>query len=169
MFKQYTHKIEGVDTDVLYFIAPNGTVFRSKKKIKNNYSKLELSRNDLQKILDFKPEDSHQARTLESPDENWVFDPQSVPEGWKMKKYTFNSGSTNKTEEVYHYLTPDNTIVRGKRQVHDWMLKMDVTIVKTTAFFILTRTRRKMEVGLEGQVLSTGANGYQPKIFQQDG
>jgi len=123
MFKQYTHKIEGVDTDVLYNLSPNGTIFRSKKKIKKNYSELELSSNDLQKLLDFRPEDSEQAKTLENPDDNWVFHPESVPQGWKMKKYTFNSSSTNKTEEVYHYLCPDKTILRGKKQVYTWMIR----------------------------------------------
>ena len=39
---------------------------------------------------------------------------EGVPVGWKMKRYTYNSGATHKTEEVYHYLTPDNIIVRGK-------------------------------------------------------
>ena len=101
----------------------NGTIFRSKKKIKKNYSELELSSNDLQKLLDFRPEDSEQAKTLENPDDNWVFHPESVPQGWKMKKYTFNSSSTNKTEEVYHYLCPDKTILRGKKQVYTWMIR----------------------------------------------
>ena len=39
-----------------------------------------------------------------------------------MKRYTYISGATNKTEDVIHYLTPDNLIVRGKKQVYDRML-----------------------------------------------
>ena len=182
MFKQYTHKIEGVDTDVLYHLSPNGTIFRSKKKIKNNYSELELSRNDLQKILDFKPEDSHQAKTLESPDENWVFDSESVPEGWKMKKYTFKSGSTNKTEEVYHYLTPDNTIVRGKKQVHDWMLRNGCYNSEDYSLFHFSKKEKKDGSGAgrpsvvnwsdwisakdlpEGWMIRSGTYKYQKKV-----
>ena len=49
--------------------------------------------------------------------------PDCVPQGWRMKKYTFNSSSTKKIEEVYHYLTPDNLIVRGKKQVFDYLIR----------------------------------------------
>ena len=127
MFKQYTHKIEGVDTDVLYHLAPNGIIFRSKKKIIKNAHDLNLSREDLKKIQDFKSGENAKGvvggRTLDAPDDSWYYSADCVPKGWKMKKYTYNSGATHKMEEVYHYLTPDNTIVRGKKQVHDWMLR----------------------------------------------
>merc|ERR1711976_170828 len=43
MFKQYVHKIEGVDTEVLYHLAPNGIIYRSKKKIIKNAQELKLS------------------------------------------------------------------------------------------------------------------------------
>ena len=125
MFKMYTHKIEGVYTDVLYHLSPDGTIYRSKKKIQKEVKALNLSKKDLQKILEFKSGEKGPTavRTLEDPDDSWYNDPECVPEGWKMKRYTYNSGATHKQEEVYHYLTPDNTIVRGKKQVHDWMLK----------------------------------------------
>ena len=126
MFKQYTHKIEGVDTEVLYHLAPNGVIFRSKKKIIKSAKDLGLSKADLKKIQDFKCNEKspgQTGRTLDAPDDSWFYDAACVPKGWKMKRYTYNSGATHKTEEVYHYLTPDNTIVRGKKQVHDWMLK----------------------------------------------
>ena len=125
MFKQYTHKIEGVDTDVLYHLAPNGVIYRSKKKIIKCAQELRLSKEDLKKIQRFKAGETGPAvgRTLDDPDESWYYDPTCVPKGWKMKRYTYNSGATHKTEEVYHYLAPDNLIVRGKKQVHDWMLR----------------------------------------------
>jgi len=125
MFKQYVHKIEGVNTEVLYKLSPNGIIYRSKKKIAKMAQELNLSKSDLKKIQDFKIGENKQTagRTVEEPDESWFFDSMLVPVGWKMKRYTYKSGMTKKTEEVYHYLTPDNTIVRGKKQVHDWMLK----------------------------------------------
>ena len=33
LYKQYRHKIEGIDTEILYHLSPDGIVFRSKKKI----------------------------------------------------------------------------------------------------------------------------------------
>ena len=124
MYKQYTHKIEGVDTDVLYHLSPDGTIYRSKKKIQKSWVELGLSKAELQRLVEFRPaEIGSTGRTLEEPDESWYHDPAAVPAGWKMKRYTYNSGSTHKTEEVFHYLTPDSTIVRGKKQVHDWMLR----------------------------------------------
>ena len=76
MFKQYTHKIEGVDTEVLYHLAPNGIIFRSKKKIIKNATELKLSKSDLKKIQDFKQDEKKQVlgRTLESPDDSWFYD-----------------------------------------------------------------------------------------------
>ena len=32
MFKKYSHKIEGIDTDVLYHLAPNGVIYRLQVK-----------------------------------------------------------------------------------------------------------------------------------------
>ena len=76
MFKQYTHKIEGVDTEVLYHLAPNGIIFRSKKKIIKNAAELKLSKSDLKKIQDFKQDEKKQVlgRTLETPDDSWFYD-----------------------------------------------------------------------------------------------
>ena len=82
-----------------------------------------MSGEDLQKLLDFKPDDFEESKVLENPDDNWVYDPDSVPVGWRMKKYTFNSSTTKKVEEVFHYLTPDNLIVRGKKQVFDYLTR----------------------------------------------
>ena len=81
MFKQYTHKIEGVDTEVLYHLAPNGIIYRSKKKIIKMATELKLSKSDLKKIQDFKQNEKSQVlgRTLESPDESWYHDPECVP------------------------------------------------------------------------------------------
>ena len=42
-----------------------------------------------------------------------------------MKKYfqITELGITKKMEEVYHYLTPDNIVLRGRKQVYDYMVK----------------------------------------------
>ena len=40
MYKQYNHKIEGVDKDVVDYLAPNGTNMRSKKSIKDRQVEL---------------------------------------------------------------------------------------------------------------------------------
>ena len=39
---------------------------------------------------------------LQNPDDQWVYDPEVVPEGWLIKKYTFNSSYSKKVniEEV---------------------------------------------------------------------
>ena len=33
---------------------------------------------------------------LQNPDDQWVYDPEVVPEGWLIKKYTFNSSYSKK-------------------------------------------------------------------------
>ena len=32
----------------------------------------------------------------QNPDDQWVYDPEVVPEGWLVKKYTFNSSHSKK-------------------------------------------------------------------------
>ena len=69
---------------------------------------------------------------------------EGVPVGWKMKRYTYNSGATHKTEEVYHYLTPDNIIVRGKKQVHDWMLRNNCYNSQDFALFHFNKKEKNL-------------------------
>ena len=144
MFKMYTHKIEGLDTHVLYLLSPNGVIYRSKKKIVRCARELKLSEEDLEKIQEFKSDEKGAAagRTLKEPDESWIFDPACVPTGWRMKRYTFQSGATDKTEEVIHYLTPDNTIVRGKKHVHDWMMSHGCYNSEDFGLFHFNKVRR---------------------------
>eukprot|EP00092_Neocalanus_flemingeri_P035099 GFUD01038197.1.p1 GENE.GFUD01038197.1~~GFUD01038197.1.p1 ORF type:complete len:537 (+),score=136.66 GFUD01038197.1:50-1660(+) len=123
MFKQYVHKIEGVDTDVLYLLSPRGVIFRSKKSLRKSYSELGMAESDFYQLISFKPEDFDEPKKLVNPDGDWVFDPACVPQGWKYKKYTFNSKVLNKVEEVHHYLTPDCTILRGRKQIYDYMVE----------------------------------------------
>ena len=61
-----------------------------------------------------------------------------------MKRYTYNSGATHKTEEVYHYLTPDNIIVRGKKQVHDWMLRNNSYSSEDFALFHFNKKEKSL-------------------------
>jgi len=124
LFKTYTHRIEGVDTDVMYLLSPNGSIVRSKARLKREFRQLGVSEADLRKLLEFKPEDFNgpdDVKTLENPDDQWVYDPEVVPEGWLVKKYTFNSSHSKKVEEVFHYLTPCRQILRGRRQVFDYL------------------------------------------------
>jgi len=123
MYKQYNHKIEGVGTDILYILSPNGVIYRSKIKLKRHARELGLSDYDLKLLLDFKNEVSEETRKIEEPDSSWVYDKELVPLGWKRKKYSYKSGITKKMEEVYHYLTPDNIVLRGRKQVYDYMVK----------------------------------------------
>ena len=39
-----------------------------------------------------------------------------------MRKYCFNNLKSSRVEEVFHYLTPDNTVLRGKKHVYNYML-----------------------------------------------
>jgi len=125
MFKQYNHKIEGVDSDVLYLLSPWGIIFRSKKSLRKYSEEVGLPDVDFHRLNNFKPEVDDENKKLINPDENWSSEPDSVPHGWKFKKYTFNSKVMNKVEEVsvYHYLTPDGSIIRGKRQIYDYMVE----------------------------------------------
>ena len=123
MYKQYVHKIEGVNTDILYILSPNGVIYRSKVKIKRHARELGLSDYDLKLLLAFKSELCDEPRKVDDPDSDWVYDSDFVPEGWRRKKYSYNSGITKKLEEVYHYLTPDNLVLRGRKQVYDYMVK----------------------------------------------
>eukprot|EP00090_Calanus_glacialis_P003567 TRINITY_DN12625_c0_g1_i1.p1 TRINITY_DN12625_c0_g1~~TRINITY_DN12625_c0_g1_i1.p1 ORF type:complete len:528 (+),score=165.00 TRINITY_DN12625_c0_g1_i1:857-2440(+) len=124
LFKQYNHKIEGVDSDVLYLLSPWGSIFRSKKSLRKYFEDVGLTEDDFHLLYNFKPDDFDQNKKLTNPDENWVYDPECVPVGWKFKKYSFNSKVVDKVEEVnvYHYLTPDSTIIRGKKQIYDYMI-----------------------------------------------
>jgi len=123
MFKQYTHKIEGVDSDVLYLLSPKGVIFRSKKSLRTYCSDEGLGEKDLDQIMTFKPEYFNEPKKLVYPDENWLFDSECVPEGWKFKRYTFNSKLLKRVEVVVHYLSPDCTILRGRKQVYDYMVE----------------------------------------------
>ena len=123
MFKQYNHKIEGVSTDILILMSPTGSVFRSKIKIKKEAKHLGLSDDDLQQLIEFKSEMFDEPKKIDEPDSDWVYDEEFVPFGWRRKKYSYNSGITKKEEEVYHYLTPDNLVLRGRKQVYDYMLR----------------------------------------------
>ena len=124
MFKMYTHKIEGLDTNVLYTLSPEGTIYRSKKMLmkKGEAGELGVNTKDLLLLLNFKPEGYQETKTVSDPDESWIYDPECVPEGWKMRKYCFNNLKSSRVEEVFHYLTPDNTVLRGKKHVYNYML-----------------------------------------------
>ena len=37
----------------------------------------------------------------QNPDDQWVYDPEVVPEGWLVKKYTFNSSHSKKVRNSY--------------------------------------------------------------------
>ena len=50
-------------------------------------------------ILDFKNE-VFEPKKVDDPDSDWVYDEDYVPEGWRMKRYSYNSGVTKKKEEV---------------------------------------------------------------------
>ena len=39
-----------------------------------------------------------------------------------MRKYCFNNLKSSRVEEVFHYLTPNNTVLRGKKHVYNYML-----------------------------------------------
>ena len=125
MFKQYSHKIEGIDTDVLYMLSPCGIILRSKISLKKYCKENKLNDEDFQRLINFKPEYGDESKRLTNPDESWVYDSDFVPAGWKFKKYTFNSKVLkNKVEEVHvhHYLTPEGDIIRGKKQIYDYMI-----------------------------------------------
>jgi len=123
MFKKYTHKIEGVDTQIIHLMSPAGIVFKSRVKIKKSAEELKLSDEDLRLLLDFKVDDADEPKKLENPGDEWYFDEACIPRGWKMKLYSYNSRVSNKVEEVFHYLAPDFTILRGRKQVYDYMVK----------------------------------------------
>jgi len=125
MYKQYTHKIEGLDTDIIYLLCPGGVIYRSRIKIKRSAKELDLCESDLQLLMDFKVDECDEPKKLENPDEAWYFDEECIPNGWKMKMYSYNSKISNKVEEVFHYLTPDSTVLRGKKQVYDYMVKTE--------------------------------------------
>jgi len=126
MYKKYTHKIEGVDTQIIHLMSPAGIVFKSRVKIKKSAAELKLSDEDLKLLLDFKIDDVDEPKKLENPGDEWYFDEACIPEGWKMKLYSYNSRVSNKVEEVFHYLAPDFTILRGRKQVYDYMVKNDL-------------------------------------------
>ena len=163
MYKQYNHKIEGVGTDILYILSPRGVIYRSKLKIKRHARELGLSDFDLELLLNFKSEICDVTRKVDDPDSDWIYDERYVPFGWRRKKYSYNSGITKKTEEVFHYLTPDNFVLRGKKQVYDYMVKngcfnikefekfhfnrKSATQTKATKEKLLVRRRNKVDWG----------------------
>ena len=104
--------------------SPRGIIYRSKVKIKKEAEALKLSSRDLKLLLDFKPDNNEEPRKIEDPDSDWVCD-EHCPAGWRRKRYCYKSGLTKKIEQVFHYLTPhpDNFVLRGKRQVYDYMKK----------------------------------------------
>ena len=104
--------------------SPRGIIYRSKVKIKKEAEELKLSNRDLKLLLDFKPDNNEEPRKIEDPDSDWVCD-EHCPEGWRRKRYCYKSGLTKKIEQVFHYLTPhpDNFVLRGKKQVYDYMKK----------------------------------------------
>ena len=149
MYKQYNHKIEGVYTDILYILSPAGTIFRSKTKIKRHAEELGLTDYDLKLLLDFKSE-LYEPRKVEDPDSDWIYDEALMPKGWRRKKYCYNSGITKKMEEVFHYLTPDNYVLRGKKQVYDYMKKSHTFRLEEFEKFHFNR--RQSEVGGKNKV-----------------
>ena len=91
---QYTHKIEGVDTEILYLLAPDGTLLRSLVKIKECAEKFQLTEADLQLVLAFMEEQRRtEERRVENPDldSDWIYDEQSMPPGWRVKEYSYYS------------------------------------------------------------------------------
>ena len=82
MFKMYNHKIEGLDTNVLYTLSPEGTIYRSKKMLmkKGEAGELGVNTSDLLLLLNFKPEGYQETKTVSDPDESWIYDPECVPE-----------------------------------------------------------------------------------------
>ena len=104
--------------------SPRGIIYRSKVKIKKEAEELKLSSRDLKLLLDFKPDNNEEPRKIEDPDSDWVCD-EHCPDGWRRKRYCYKSGLTKKIEQVFHYLTPhpDNFVLRGKKQVYDYMKK----------------------------------------------
>ena len=158
LFKTYTHRIEGVcaskvalsclvpmnvpwscfmqvDTDVMYLLSPNGSIVRSKARLKRDFRQLGVSEADLR----FVSKTSNGERWLltgsfwnlnlktstalmmwkhwrwiserdlcvknqtypQNPDDQWVYDPEVVPEGWLVKKYTFNSSHSKKVQNSW--------------------------------------------------------------------
>ena len=39
---------------------------------------------------------SYKLEYPQNPDDQWLYDPEVVPEGWLVKKYTFNSSHSKK-------------------------------------------------------------------------
>ena len=93
-------------------------------KIKKEAEELKLSSRDLKLLLDFKPDNNEEPRKIEDPDSDWVCD-EHCPTGWRRKRYCYKSGLTKKIEQVFHYLSPhpDNYVLRGKKQVYEYMKK----------------------------------------------
>ena len=122
--RQYNHKIEGLDTGSLPPVScPPASTACPEYNIQRSAKELNLPNSDLQLLLDFKVDESDEPKKLENPDGEWYFDEASVPNGWKMKMYSYNSKLIKKVLEVFHYLTPDSLVLRGKKQVYDYMVK----------------------------------------------
>ena len=43
-----------------------------------------------------KADPSYKLEYPQNPDDQWLYDPEVVPEGWLVKKYTFNSSHSKK-------------------------------------------------------------------------
>ena len=47
---------------------------------------------------------SYKLEYPQNPDDQWLYDPEVVPEGWLVKKYTFNSSHSKKVEISSAYI-----------------------------------------------------------------
>ena len=150
MYKTYNHKIEGVDTQIIHLMSPAGCVFKSRVKIKKAAEELRLSDEDLKILTDFKIDDADEPKKLENPGDEWYFDEACIPMGWKMKLYSYNSRVSNKVEEVFHYLAPDFTILRGRKQVYDFMVKNDLYNLEDFQKFHFSKKELKYRDGSRG-------------------
>lgn len=162
MYKQYQHKIEGIDTNILYHLAPDGTIYRSKKMImkKGEEGELGVDAGDLLRLINFKPEGYQEQKVVEEPDESWVFDPAKVPEGWRVRRYCFNNLKSSRVEEVFHYLTPDHTVLRGRKHVYNYMLDTETfNQADFDKFQFKAAPVRRASGGGGGRVRSGGREG----------
>jgi len=146
MFKLYIHKIEGIDTDVLYLLSPGGIIFRSKKRLEKCKDDLGLTDAEYQELMKFKSLNLIEQRKLVTPDESWVYDPDFVPPGWRYKKYTFNSRG-GKVEEVLHFLSPNQLILRGKKQIYLYLVETGTYSAEEFQKFIFNKSESIYSLG----------------------
>ena len=165
----------------MYLLSPNGSIVRSKARLKREFKQLGVSEADLRlvskisiyeisfrKLLEFKPEDFNGPDDVKTLEVNIQSGPklkiEHIPRilmisgcmilrlclkaglsksthltpatpkrfklvlkilSWvktqKISPDLFYSGSGVQVEEVYHYLTPCRQILRGRRQVFDYL------------------------------------------------